>query len=372
MKLKKIVLFPALALFLLSSYLKGQQITIVNSQFMPYNVTPEALLNVSIMNNGAEVEAHVVSRLFNISNQELLTVRSSPFLLKQGLNNSFSGNLKVAGVEYSNGNQVDYIKTTHNLPSGTFRICITVILSNTSEPGDEYCDEIESDFNQFLYLVTPFDKDTIESTLPLLSWNHSEPFNALAEGEFYRMVVSEIKDKQGAEEAITVNTPVMVRNYLTVHNLQYPYDAKELQEGKRYAWQVHKMANNIVTNKTEAWEFIVRKPPEEQNLKYVALQPTLSADAYMAYNGRIYFKFIEEYSAKGNLKAFIISDKGKEYPVDLYKDETKTKNTSSLKSTGDNRFELDLDIQNIKPGYYRMVIKNEKKQTFYLKFYLPE
>lgn len=356
----------------LSPFLRAQQVTIINSQFMPYNVTPEALLNVSVMNNGTEIQAQLISRLFNISNQQLIIVRSSTFLLTPGMNNLLSGNLKVAGVEYSKGNQVDYIKTTHNLPGGTFRVCISIILSSSSEPADEFCDEIESDFNQYLYLINPFDKDTIENNFPLLTWNHSEPFNALAEGEFYRMIVSEIREKQNAEQAIATNSPVMVKNYLTVHNLQYPYDAKELEKGKHYAWQVHKMTNNIVTNKTEAWEFFVRKSPEEKNLKYVALQSTLTADAYVAYNGRIYFKFLEEYHAKGELKAFVISDKGKEYPVNLYKDEKQIKNASSIKNTGDNRFELDLDTQNIKPGYYRMVIKNEKKQTFYLKFYLPE
>jgi hypothetical protein len=363
MKQTNIIFIVGLLISAISLNSKAQQVTIINDQFMPYNITPEALLAVSIHNGGAEVQAQIVSRLFNISNQPLITVKSVPFLLKPGAVNA-------ANVEYGNGNQVEYLKTTHNLPSGTFRLCISLFLSSP-EPADEYCDEIESDFNQYLYLVSPFDKDTIDGTLPLLNWSHSEPFNLLSQGEFYRMVVSEIKEKQTTESAITINNPVMVRNYLTVHNLQYPYDAKELEEGRRYAWQVQKMANNIITNKTEAWEFVIRKPPVEKNLKYVVLQPALSADAYIAYNGKIYFKFLEEYKAKGDLKAFIVSDKGKEYPVDLYKDE-KDQPVSSIKSTGDNRFELNLDTQSIKPGYYRMIIKNEKRQSFYLKFYLPE
>lgn len=372
MKKRKGILISMIYVLFITNITIGQQLTIVNAQFMPYNITPEAMIAVGIVNNGGETNVKLESRLYNLGNQLLLTVRSAPFILKSGMNGPFTADREVSNSEYGQGSQPDYIKTTHNLPGGTFRICVSVIFTQTSEPADEFCDEIDSDFNQYLYLINPFDKDTIDSPLPLLTWNHSEPFDLLAEGEFFRMVVSEIENNQTAEEAIVINSPVMVRNYLTMHSLQYPFDARELLPGKKYAWQVQKMSNNIVTNKTETWEFFLRKPPEEKNKKYVVLQPTLSTDAYIAYNGKIYFKYLEEYAPKGDLKAVIISDNGKVFPVNLDKDVAGDEKASSVKSAGDNRFELDLDTQNIKPGYYRMVVKNEKRQSFYLKFYLPE
>ena len=70
------------------------------------------------------------------------------------------------------------------------------------------------------------------------------------------MVVSEIKKDQSTEEAISVNSPVMVKNYLKEHQVQYPYDAKELKEGKSYAWQVQKIGDGIVLNKSESWKFL--------------------------------------------------------------------------------------------------------------------
>ena len=362
----------SVALFLCCLIRGFAQVSVVSIQLMPYNTTPESMLAASVINNGAAVQVQMVSKLYNSSNEVLLTVSSSAFLLKPGLNPAFDGSRKAIGIEYGSGSQPQYIKSTHTLPTGTFRICVSITSVQNNEIRDEYCDETISDFSQFLYLVNPFDKDTVDSKTPLLIWSHSEPFNVLAQGEYYRMVVSEIKDRQNAEEAVTVNPPLMAKNYLTVHSIQYPYDAKELREGMRYAWQVQKIANGIISNKTEAWEFIIRKKPSETDVKYVALRQTMGSDYYKAVNGRVYFKFNEEYNSKGTIRASITSDKGKEFLVEILKDEKNKPAVSTVKTTGDNRFVLDLDKEQIKPGHYTMLIRNEKKETFYLKFYLPE
>ena len=322
------------------------------------------------MNSGAETQVALAAQLYNLSNELLLTVKSGSFNLQPGLNPPISHSVTMA--EYGSGGQADYIRTTHSLPGGTFRVCVSVLSLQTGEPTDEFCDELESDFNQYLYLVNPLDKDTIETTAPLLLWNHSEPFSALAPGEYYRMIVTEIREQQSAEEAISVNSPLMVKNYLTTHSLQYPYDAQELKEGMRCAWVVQKISNGVVTNTTEAWQFVIRQKPDEKNIKYVALSQELNASFYTAVYGRIYFKFVEEYYSKAGMSATIVSEKGKNIPVTVLKDAGGQAGSSTIKVNGDNRFVLNLDEQNIRPGFYRLEIRNEKKELFYLKFYLPE
>ncbi|MDF2450520.1 MAG: hypothetical protein K0S26_24 [Bacteroidota bacterium] len=371
MKIKNKSIFT-LMLALFAIMIKAQ-VSVVNIQLMPYNITPDGLIAASIMNNGNTQQVQLISKFYNFNNELLITVKSNPFNLKQGLNSPFDGSRTIAATEYASGQQVNYIKTTRALPSGTFKVCITVIQTSGSEALDEFCDEIESNFNQYLYLVYPADKDTIETSTPMLTWSHSEPFSVLSQGEYYRMLVSEIKNDQSAEAAVTINTPVMGENYLTTHSLQYPYDAKELIPGGHYAWQVQKMANGVVTNKTEAWEFIVRKKPEEKEIKYVALKQRVDASFYTATNGKVYFKFNEEYSSQGSMSVIIKSDDGKEYPVSVSKDENGSSNETPLKVKviGDNRFILDLNTQNIKPGFYIMHVKNEKKDVYLLKFYLP-
>ena len=331
------------------------------------------MLSATIMNNGGVQSVQLISKLYNFNNELLVTVQSSVFNLKSGINSPFDGNRKVASKEYTSGNQSEYIKTTHGLPSGTFKICIDIIQTKSNETVDQFCDELESDLNQYLYLVYPSDKDTIETTTPLLVWSHSEPFSVLTQGEYYRMIVSEVKEKEGPEEAITINSPLMVMNYLTTHDVQYPYDAKELKEGGDYAWQVQKISNGTITNQTEAWEFFIDKKSPVKDIKYVALRQKVDANFYTAVNGKIYFKFLEQYNSQGNILATIRSDKGKEIPVIIAKDDpnSKTGSISKIKGIGDNRFILDLDKGSFKKGFYTLEIRNEKKEIFYLKFYLP-
>lgn len=348
------------------------QISVINLQLMPYNVTPDGMLAASIMNNGSPQQVQLISKLYNFNNELLITVKSNSFNLKQGLNSPFDGSRKVNSSEFSKSQQAEHVKTTHGLPSGTFKVCINIIQSSTSEIVDEFCDEIESNFNQYLYLVSPADKDTVETSTPMLIWAHSEPFTILSQGEYYRMVVSEIKNKQGAEEAVTINTPLMTKNYLTTHNLQYPYDAKELKAGNHYAWQVQKLANGVITNKTEAWEFVMKKKPEDKEIKYVAMKQAIDASFYTAYNAKVYFKYVEEYGSQGNILAILKNEAGKEFPITINKDENNKTPNANLKSVGDNRFILDLNGEHLKSGYYVLQINNEKKEAYYLKIYLPE
>lgn len=351
----------------LSLFRVEAQVSIVNIQLAPYNITPEAMLAASISNSGDQQAVQMVSKLYNYNGELMLTVNSSVFQLKKGLNMPFDGNRKIGSIQYSEGSQANYIKTTHGLPSGTFKICIDLVQSATMEVADHYCDDIESDFNQFLYLVYPADKDSVESCTPLLLWTHSEPFSLLTQGEYYRMVVTEIKDHQGPDEAITINAPVMGKNYLTTHNFQYPYDAKELKAGKHYAWQVQKISNGVVTNKTEAWEFTITGKKASHENKYAALKKTLDAGYYLAENNKVFFKFEEDYSS--NVISCKIYDEKRNMIEPKALNEKKNA-TPNFKQVGDNRYEIDLDRLNVKEGFHTLEVKSEKGELFLLKFYV--
>lgn len=363
--MKKIFLLPILLLILLSSSSRAQ-ISVVNIQLMPYNITPEALLAVSINNAGNAQQIHVISRLYNFNNELLVTVKSAPFGIKQGLNSPYDGSRKVASSEYFNNNQSEYIKTTHGLPSGAFKVCASVIYTNSSEIADEFCDEIESSFNQYLYLVYPADKEIIETTTPLLSWTHSEPFSVLTQGEYYRMIVTEIKEKQSPEEAIAVNVPLMMKNYLTTHSLQYPIEAKVLVPGNHYAWQVQKLSNGIITNKTEAWEFSIATPATFAK-SYIGLRKVLDASFYQIDDNILRFKFTEEYS--GKFSCTIHDAKGKPVSAKAKKEDQKT--SPLYQQFGYNQFEINLNEYEINSGFHTLEVKTDKNEVFLLKFFVP-
>lgn len=353
------------------------QVSIVSMGVQPFNIVPEALLNAGIMNSEVEQQVQLNVQLLSSGNAILLTVKSQPFLIKKGLN-SFSSDRKILLAEYGSTSQASYIKTSRNLPSGRYKVCASLASLTGADQLDDFCEELEAEFNQYLYLVNPLDGDTLDNKTPVLSWTHSEPFTILNQGEFYRMVVSQMKKGQTPEEAVTVNNPVMIKNYVKEHQVQYPFDARELESGDTYAWQVQKLSDGVIVNKTEAWSFSLRDMQKNKSLKYVALKTELDGAFYTAYDGKVFFKFNEEYKGTGKLKFKLLDLKGNKINLALIQDQSQdrskdltSKLPAQLKYSGDNRYEMDLDGKNLNSGFYTLEVKNEKKETYFLKIFLP-
>jgi hypothetical protein len=349
------------------------QINILSANFTVYNVSPSTMCDINIMNaSGSEINVIVESKLYNGNNEVLLHVKTNVVKLKAGLNAVLSANPGIALTEYSASKHAQYIKTSKTLPSGKFKFCCIVTTIDASEPlQDEYCDELESDNNNFLYLVSVPDKDEIETSFPVLIWNHSEPFNLLAANEFYRLVLVELNKDQSPDAAVTVNSPFYLKNFLTTHSIQYPVDARKLEPGKQYAWQVQKMGNGAIIDKTEAWQFSVKK--EEKNLpnKYAVAKRVVDGGFYEVTDDKIYFKYDELYTGNKML-CKIKNDKNEYVDVKVKNENLKNSGTSgetgSLKSKGQNYFEFDLQEYHLKKGFYMLEIINEKQEVSYLKF----
>lgn len=344
------------------------QVSIVSAHLNALNVTPATLCEISIMNSQGSVQVMLEAQVLNAASEQLMDVQSSPFYLAQGMNVLSSANIPINITTYGTSAQAAYIQTTHVLPSGTFQYCCSVkVLS--AEGGDEYCEEVESEINSNMYLVFPDDKDTIETKNPVLMWTHSEAFNMVAQGEYFRMIVVQLAIDQSAEDGITVNSPIYLKNYLASHNEIYPIDAQELEAGKRYGWQVQRVTNGVVTDKTEAWEFIMKPVTSIIENKYIVLKKTLDASYYTTENGKLFFKFDEEYTS-GKISCTIYnSAREKILPIAINEDKSNT--TIAYKKSGYNCFEINLnELTNISSGFYTLEVKNEKGEAFLLKFFV--
>jgi hypothetical protein len=344
------------------------QVSIVSAHLNALNVTPSTLCEVSVMNNQGSVQVMLEAQILNAASEQLLDVQSSPFYLSQGLNTLSSINIPINTTTYGSSPQATYIQTTHVLPSGTFQYCCSVkVLS--AEGGDEYCEEVESEVNSNMYLVFPDDKDTVETKNPVLMWTHSEAFNMVAQGEYFRMMVVELANDQSAEDGITVNNPIYLKNNLTSHSEVYPIDAQELESGKRYGWQVQRVTNGVVTDKTEAWEFTIIPTSVISDNKYAVLKKTLDASYYIAENGKLFFRFNEEYIS-GNISCTIYNSV-KEKILPVAKNEDKTNSQISFKKSGFNCYEINLnEMNNISSGFYTLEVQNEKGDVYLLKFFV--
>ena len=81
---------------LLCSFSVQAQVAIINSNINAYNITPQGICQVNVMNNTADMQVTLEARLSNSGNERLITVKTQPFLLKAGMNTILGYNLSLA------------------------------------------------------------------------------------------------------------------------------------------------------------------------------------------------------------------------------------------------------------------------------------
>lgn len=340
------------------------QTTILNVNFNEYNVSQSSLSQITISNLSNSGVVRIEGKLTNSANEVLLSTISDPVNIIEGVNVFGSHNLKFSSFIFSSSSQGEYTKTFHRLPSGAFNYCIQIIPVTGIEEGDEFCQSIDASMDEQMFLVNPYNEEIINSATPILIWSHTEPFNILAPGEFFRLKMVLIGEKQAAVEAMVINTPIYVSNYLEKHQVQYPLDAPTLEAGKKYAWQVEKVSNGNIIATTEVWEFRVEDKIQNTQMMYVELKKKLDGAIYVPQDDRIYFRYDERYKSD-KLKCKIYSDDRKEITPDLTNEQNESTNA---KSSGYNSYELDLKPYKLKKGYYTLEVLNEKNEVFKLKF----
>ena len=222
---------------------------------------------------------------------------------------------------------------------------------------------------QSISLITPSDKDSIETKHPLLSWFYLDGLKPGDRGSYYRILITDLKEEQSAEAGIVVNRPIVKMDRLKSTQLFYPYDAPELEEGHRYGWQIQKIQNNIMIDKSEAWEFIIPLP-EIPRACYHRMNVKPNGKLCDAVDGKLLFYFKESYGGK-NLNFYLYNAQG-----DLI-DEDVTCNPQSreedqkvnVKRTGSNYYEIDLGLT-APLGIYQLIVKDAKGQKYHLRFNL--
>lgn len=356
--------FAVCMLVFLGDNLSGQ-ISINSVNYNTVSLNESNMLQAVIANSGSPVSAKAIVSVKNASGELIFEANTKSFNLATGINSINGITIGFASILYGNNSKALYLKNNGLFSSGNYSYCLKVVPFGTVETGDIYCEEFETAIDDFLSLVTPYDGDTIETSNPLLTWTHSEPFNTLAKNEFFKIVVVEMKENQSADQAVFSNPVIYSKNFLTTHSIPYPQDAKELVAGKSYAWQVQKIANNIIVNKSESWKFTIYQRVNKPDVKYAVLKSNYDASFYTAYNEKILFRFEEPYN-DNQLDYKIFNEKQKQcFP------ELKTEASNSIvKIHGLNTYEIDLSAFGLKPGFYFLEAFDAKKRKLVLKFYV--
>jgi len=212
--------------------------------------------------------------------------------------------------------------------------------------------------------VSPYDGDTLTNNYPVFSWINT----SLDSRALYSFVLVELNEDQNAEEGINSNMSYFRLENLNVSQLMYPFDAPALKENIWYAWQVQKYVGGTLTDKSEAWKFIISRPEFKESNKYVAMQREINGNIYEAINQKVYFKIDEKYYAD-LMRIEVYNDK-----MEIMLDEAKNDAKSGVnlgmvnkKTIGMNYYELDVSSISI-PGFYILRVYDSKNQMYNLKF----
>lgn len=358
---------PILAIILIffSSNLFAQ-ISIVNFRLNENDLKPSNLFNFSINNTGSVRICQLIIEIKNGSGQLVLAAQSEATKINIGSSNFFGNQVKVAGIQYGSNYEGKYVKTKFILPEGDFNYCLKIVELN-NESNDEYCDQLKIEKHSFLSLIAPYDQDSIDMPNPTLTWTHSGDFGDGNAQTGFNIILVECEKTQSPEEAISMNKPLMYSSGISNHLVYYSPSYTKLLPGKKYSWQVQRLKDGEIQERTDVWSFYIKKPKAPKPYKYAELGDEVSNLLYNVVDGNIYIAY-KDLAIEGNVTEFnIVNNKNEKIAAVVYNESFPSNQTFKLYK-GDNRLRIDITQSGISSGNYKLVVTNSKDKTYFLNF----
>lgn len=257
-----------LTLGLLMALISSAQVSIQFNAAI-YGQSLEGLSFVQILNSYPhDVNGKITIKVREIRAGNVVTATIPGVYFRRG--NNILDRVSFGNARFVFGNN-DYGRTlsqSGKFPEGEYEYCFEVDLSETKiavpVPFVENC------FNQDLQpltpllLINPVDGDQDCNKRPQFTWQPPMPMPA---NSMFRLILVELKDKQDVIEAINYNPPIINKGNIPVNQLSYPFNAPDLQKGKRYAWQVILYTEKIIMKRSEIWIYEVKC---EEEMKQVS------------------------------------------------------------------------------------------------------
>ena len=221
-------------------------------------------------------------------------------------------------------------------------------------------------FSQSILPIAPFDGDSIKTEYPLFSWTYLGKRAANNDRDYYRFVMVELlDDKQSAEAGIIMNRPIVKLDFVPGTQLFYPYDAPELEKGKRYAWQVQRIQNRILVDKSEAWWFIIPPDPIE-HIQYYKIATKNDGQLFNTVDNKMHIEYNETYNQK-SMTYSVFNEKGEKVKTRIFKSLYNQDPVENGELNPGSNF-LIIDLGNVPDGIYELVITDAKRKKYKMKF----
>lgn len=270
----------------------------VSVHFIPevYGRSMDGLLTANIMNTSEKRMVRLSVTVKEDRGGNVLSIVTQPFMIVPGNNPVPASAVRSANIQMGNNAVANFVRRNSYLPQGNYEYRFNVMSAVSSEEVI-----VEQIFEQEvlppapLDLIEPYNEDKICEKRPLLTWQPSMPTIL---GTMYELLMVEIKDRQSPVEALNYNLPVVKQKGIMTPMLLYPPSAKDLVEGKRYAWQVTAYKDQTVINRSEVWEFKLdckaEETPVEDDNGYRDIQDLFKGNFYIA-KGVVKFALVNSY-----------------------------------------------------------------------------
>ncbi len=344
-------------------YILCAQVTII-----PLNQNSEILLfdnlfHVNLINStGTNIQGYLEITVEDSNNRQSVLKVNSPLMnLVPGITNGQQINWNNT-INYGPSQLVNSLASSGRFASGNYVFCYNFI----SRDGNQYlgvnCQEKPIKLAGVPTLLSPYDKEVIETKNPVLTWRPPLPsFNTNIR---YSLVVAPYFKGQSKVEALQRNFSNVQLSLLNLPFQVYPFDAPILEKGKNYVWQVKAYLEGFEVGATEIWEFQYNLPEDDKESQHTEschfVKSHQDASFYVA-NKQINFAY------KNRHDESILNYK-------VYSRENSEDRIQNLPEiileSGTNKIIIEADeLGNLKHmERYTLVIKSKNKKKYYYNF----
>lgn len=266
--------------------------------------TLEGLMMVKIVHPEAQKRScFLVITVSESKSGKIAEAHTGAFDLNAGLNGVPGHVVYSTAWKFGSGKLATVLRQSHYFPEGEYEYCFELYENDKGRPGGllaEQCFNYMLEPFSPLLLTEPYDGDQLCDKRPTLFW---QPMLPVIPGMQYRLLLVEVKEGQPRAEALHYNMPIIQQTNIQTPMLFFPPLSRELQEGKRYAWQVLASRNELVLARSEIWDFTVKcvdSAKAHPSESFRNIEDLTKGNFYIA-EGRILFAVTNTYE-KAELK----------------------------------------------------------------------
>ena len=257
-------LFWIVALAMMPATLLAQGNVLVTLFRPPPNQLRVAdLWKVDLQNLGPEVvTVYLHGTVDEATDGRVVDARSKPFRIPGGARMRVTGaELEPITVDKWNDAYKDVLLRTGQVPTGSYTVCVEVVLAEDGSIIGTDCYEQPVDIEQLTppMLVFPLDESEVTEQLPTFNWLPPTP---VRQGDriSYQIRIVEMLGRQSAYDAIASNPAFFDLRDITANSVRFPLGARRFEIGRRYAWQiraflVQRFGDRIPVGESEIWWF---------------------------------------------------------------------------------------------------------------------